>query len=73
MAITPAQLGFIRAFGTGILLFVLAYLGDASHLSGVVSDTIALIISALALSLEHQIESNSGKALFGSTKVRPRF
>lgn len=69
MTITPAQLGFVRAIGVAILLFVLSYLGDASHLNGVVSDSIATVIAALALAIEHNIESNTGKALFGRVGV----
>lgn len=72
MTLSESQLGFVRGLGTLILMGILSYVGDASHLNGVVSVSGASIISALALSLEHYFESKSvsGKALFGSTTVK---
>lgn len=71
MSLTPAQLGFVRAIGSFLLLGVLTYIGDASHLNGVVSVSAASLISAAALSLEHYLEAKNaeGKALFGSVTV----
>jgi hypothetical protein len=66
----PATLGFVRALGTVALVAVLSYLGDAAHLSGIVSDSLATVIAALALGLEHSIESQTGNGLFGAVKVR---
>lgn len=68
--ISPAVLGFLRALGTVALTAVLTYLGDATHLNGIVSGGIATLIAAIALGIEHNIESNSGKALFGSVVSR---
>lgn len=70
MNITPAQLGFIRALGVAIVLFVLSYIGDASHLNGLVSDSVATLIAGLALGVEHYIQAKTGSALFGSATVR---
>lgn len=68
--ISPAWLGFLRAIGVAIVYAVLSYIGDASHLTPVVSDSVAGIIAALALALEHSIEGSTGKALFGSVRSR---
>jgi len=67
---SPSTLGFIRAIGTVVLMSVLTYLGDSAHLNGIVSATAATIISALALALEHSIESSTGNALFGAVRSR---
>ncbi len=67
-SISPAVLGFIRAIGVVVLTAILAYLGDASHLTGVFTPYIAAIISGLALALENSIEAKSGNALFGAVK-----
>lgn len=70
MSITPAQLGFVRALGVALVLFLLSYLGDAAHLNGILSASGATIVAGLAMSLEQYIESNTGKGLFGSTSIR---
>jgi hypothetical protein len=49
---------------------VLAYLGDASHLNGVVGVGLASLISALALSVEHAIGDVLGQHLFEAVRVK---
>lgn len=66
----PALLGFIRGLGTVVLTAFLAYLGDASHLNGIVSVGIAAVISSIALAIENSIAHSSGSALFGAARVR---
>lgn len=66
----PATLGFLRAIGTVVLMSVLTYLGDASHLNGILSATLATVISAFALAIEHSIAATTGTALFGAVTVR---
>lgn len=66
----PALLGFCRAIGVVVLSSVLAYIGDAAHLNGIVDGVLATIISGAALALEHSIEQSSGNALFGAVKTR---
>lgn len=66
--ISPALLGLIRGLGTAVLLAGLTYLGDVSHLNGILSVSVATIVSALALSLEHYIEGKNGNALFGAVR-----
>lgn len=70
MSITPAQLGFIRALAVAFILFLLTYLGDVTHLNGILSASTATIVAGLAMSLEHYIESNTGNGLFGSVAIR---
>lgn len=66
----PSTLGFIRAIGVVVLVSVLTYLGDASHLSGIASEGLATLIAALALAVEHAIENSSGNALFGAVRSK---
>jgi hypothetical protein len=69
MNISPAVLGFLRTLLTVAIISVLSYLGDAAHLNGVVSASVATLIAALAMGAEHAIEANTGKALFGAVRV----
>jgi hypothetical protein len=66
---SPSLLGFVRGLGFTVLLVVLNYLGDAAHLSGLVSVSTAALVSSLALALEHAIENKTGNALFGAVAV----
>lgn len=66
----PAMLGFARALGVTVLLAGLTYVGNAAHLSGIMSDSLAILVSGLALSIEHMIEARSGKALFGAVRTK---
>ncbi len=68
MNLNPAWLGFLRAVGVTVLVAILSYLGDAAHLNGLVSDSLATIIAAVALGIEHNIESKGGGSLFGCVK-----
>lgn len=67
---SASLLGFIRGLGTVLLLGALTYVGDASHLNGVLSVGIAAFVSSAALALEHAIEANTGNALFGAVSTR---
>jgi hypothetical protein len=69
LKITSAWLGVIRGLGMVIALPLLTYLGDAAHLSSVASPIVASVIAIIALSLEHTIESETGKALFGVATI----
>lgn len=65
---SPALLGFLRGIGMVVLAAVLSYLGDEANLSGIVSASLATIVSGIALSLEHSLESKGKGALFGAVK-----
>ncbi len=67
---SPKVLGFVRGIGTVVLVAILAYLGDAVHLSVFMSDSLATVIAAAALAAEHGIEAKGGGALFGTVRVR---
>lgn len=69
MTITPAQKGFIHGIAIALLSAVLIYLGDASHLTMWVSVPTATLIAALAMAIEENIQSSTGKALFGTVHV----
>ncbi len=71
----PGTLGFIRGLGVVILTGVLIYLGDASHLTGVVTPYLAGLISAVALAIENAMAGNAAKqgnptALFGAVRAK---
>lgn len=67
---TPAQLGFVRGVGSIILMGVLTYLADASHLNGLVSVSVATIIAGLAAALESSLSNGTGTALFGAVNKK---
>ncbi len=74
MTLSPAVTGAIRSVVSvaifGAVAAVLNFLGDSTHLQGVTNDSLALLIAAVASSLEHQMEAKNGTALFGSVAVR---
>lgn len=61
--------GLLRTLGVIALTSVVAYLGDTSHLTPFVSVSVATIVAGLAGILEHMIEENTGRALFGAVRV----
>lgn len=66
----PALLGALRGLGLVVLVAVLTYVGDASHLTFISNPWIEALIASAALALEHQIEDKTGKALFGAAKTK---
>lgn len=69
MTITPAQLGFLRVIAYSVIGAILLVLENAANLHGIVPDGVAVLIAALAGAIDHNIESSSGKALFGNVRV----
>lgn len=71
MTLTPAQAGFIKQIFLLVAFAVLTYVGDASHLNGIVSPVVAGVIAALAGALESKLKAGSDNttALFGAVKV----
>lgn len=63
-----AFIGFVRYVGAAALTAALAWLGDAANLV-FLPPAVAALIAAMALAVEHTIESSTGKALFGSVKA----
>lgn len=66
----PALLGLIRGVCLAAVTAILVYLGDATHLTGILNPVTASILAASALALEHYIEEKKGTALFGAVKTR---
>lgn len=66
MKLTPAQLGALRGLGVIIVMAVLTWLGDASHLNGLVSAGTATLIAVFASSVEQHLSDGSATALFGT-------
>lgn len=67
---SPGLLGFLRGLAMVVLLAVLSFIGDVSHLSPWMSIGMASLVSSLALAIEHAIEAKTGNALFGAATVR---
>lgn len=65
----PALLGLLRGLGMVVLAAVINFLADSTNLQGVVTPTVATLISVVALALEHMQASSTGKALFGAVKM----
>lgn len=64
----PAVLGVIRGLGVAVLAAIVHFIAVAANLEGVVSPQVAAIIAAIALGIEHNIESKGGGSLFGAVK-----
>jgi len=62
----PKLVGVFQALGLAILLTICGFLADASNLSGLFNPYTATIISAIALAIEQDIQSKTGKSLLGS-------
>lgn len=61
-------LGLIRGAGSAALFAVISFLADPAHLT-FFSGSTALVVSSLALMIEHMIEQKTGNALFGTVRV----
>lgn len=72
ITISPAVAGFIKGLGIVLLVSFLSYLGDATHLSGIMNPVVATMIAALASSFESHLKSESDNktALFGSVAIK---
>ncbi len=68
MNLNPAVLGMIRGLGVAVLMAVLTYLGDATHLQGILNPQVAAILAAIVLGIEHNMEANGSGSLFGAAK-----
>jgi hypothetical protein len=67
---SPSLLGFIRGIAFAVVVAVLSFIGDATHLTGILNPETAAFVAALALAIEHGIEAKTGNALFGAATVR---
>lgn len=63
-------LGVIRGAGFVAIVAVLTYLGDASHLQGILNPETASFVGVAALAIEHWLEGKTGNALFGAVRSR---
>ena len=70
MNLNPAVLGLLRGLGFAIVLAVLSFIGDAANLHGLLNETLAGLLAAGALALEHSLESKGQGALFGAVNRR---
>ncbi len=68
MKINDAWLGFLRGLGVAVLIAVLHFIGDATHLAIIGSPVIVAILSSGALALEHYLAEGNTTALFGAVK-----
>lgn len=70
--LSPAVAGFAKGLGIAVLLAVVSYFGDAAHLGGVVSPTLAVLIASIASAVESSLKASSGgtSALFGAVRIK---
>lgn len=68
---SPAIAGFLKGILGVVVIAIVSYFGDASHLSGIVNLGTATIVAGLFSSLESYLKSQSGNttALFGAAKI----
>lgn len=69
MTLTPAQNGFIKGLVIVLLTAATAFLADAANLTPIVGNTAALLVAALASSVESFIKDQTGKGLMGAVEV----
>jgi hypothetical protein len=65
-----AILGVIRGAAFVAIVAILTYLGDASHLQGILNPETASFVAVAALAVEHWVEGKGKGALFGAVRSR---
>ena len=65
--ISPALLGFLRGLGMVVIIGLLTYIGDATHLP-FLNPATASLVAVIALTLEHAL-SPAGTALMGAVRT----
>ncbi len=65
---SPAILGAVRGLGIALLFALVSWLANAANLHGLVNDTVATVVAAVALAIEHKMEADGSGALFGSAR-----
>lgn len=66
MALSAAQLGFIRGISFTILMAVLTFFADAANLNGLVGPVTASVVASIALAIENHFAAKGKNALFGA-------
>jgi hypothetical protein len=66
---SPAVIGFLRGLATVVVFAVVGYVANAANLTPVLGGSVATIVAALALALEHGL-SPSGTAGFGAISTQ---
>lgn len=69
MTMTPAFNGFIKGIGLVILTSVLAFVANVGNTEPLLGIGAATLVAGIASALESHIRANTGKGLFGATKV----
>lgn len=64
--------GTLKGLLTVILGAIVLYFSDASHLTGIVSPSLALIIAGIFSGIESNMKENSDgtKGIFGAVKIK---
>ncbi len=58
----------MKGLATAVLGFVLVYLADPSHFTGVTTPVVAALIAAIAQGLHDHIQDKTGNLLFGAIR-----
>lgn len=72
ITLNPFWAGFLKGLLSIIVGAVVLYLSDASHLTGLVSPSLAVLIAGIFAGMESHMKANSGgtTAIFGAVKVK---
>lgn len=70
MTITPALNGFLKGLAIVIVTAATAFLADANNVAPIIGNSAALLVAAIASSMESHIRSHTGKGLMGVARVR---
>lgn len=66
---SPAAIGALRGLLVVVIMAVVTWLANSANLNGVVSTSLATIISMVALAIEHSMASGTNTALFGAVST----
>ena len=70
ITMSPKVVGALQGIGLAVLLAVLAWLANATNLSGLVNPEAGTLVAMVALAIENSIESKTGNSLMGIVKSR---
>lgn len=62
-------LAVLQLLGLTVIEAVLAFLANASNLSGLVNPQMGALVAAVALAIENSLYNKTGKSLFGTVNL----
>lgn len=69
MKTSTALNGFLKGLLIVLAAAGMSYIGDAANLAPLVGTTLATVIAGVVSALESEVRKETGRGLFGATKV----